>query len=205
VAEMSRVPCKVRYTVKFRLSKPPSGSHAETQYSNAGLARSRMLDEAICGAVIMQRSVKSRLSIALSMAIAAALGLSLQVKHAPGATITAPRYIMVAISLSSVAAELGIPGSYGANSLIVIEQNSGDVTECSEILNAQGLPASKCQLIGTITPTATTVTLMTTVVGPIVYILNPTTTVLFQCSGLVNSDGFPAGSCSTAMPSVPPG
>jgi len=135
------------------------------------------------------------------IAMALTFLLSVDNERAAAASVI-PRYVMLPIDLTSVATKLGLPAGV-THSLIIVEQNFGVVTECSQLLSGTGAITGKCQKIGTVDAAASTVTLVTSVSGLIAYIVSPSTGRLYACNGLVNTLGDPAGNCSVVVNPVP--
>jgi hypothetical protein len=92
-----------------------------------------------------------------------------------------------------------------AHSVVIIDQQSGAVTQCTGLLNTTlQQPVGSCGQIGTVTPPPTGTNLITKNEDYFVFVLNSAARTLFSCLANFNAQTLaPTGTCNVAMRNVP--
>jgi len=106
----------------------------------------------------------------------------------------APTFLMITVAGQ-------VPPS---NSVIIINQANGTVTQCSGLFNITlQQPVGSCSPRGKVTPPSGNSSLITAVEGSFIFILNSNTGTLFRCLVSTDTQSNPTGSCAIAMQKVP--
>jgi hypothetical protein len=92
-----------------------------------------------------------------------------------------------------------------SHSVVIINQTSGAVTQCTGVFNLTlQQPQGSCSQIGTVTPPPAGTSFVTKNEDYFVFILNSTSRTLYACvANFNNQTSAPSGSCQIAMMNVP--